>query len=120
MYEYTYRTESPIATALSIAFCLLEILAVWKMYQKMGKEGWESIIPFYCNYVLFEELYGNGWKFLTLLIPFYNIYVAIKLQFDLAKGFGQSTGFGFGLLFLSPIFYCILGFDNEIDWIGLY
>jgi hypothetical protein len=32
--------------------------------------------------------------------------------FDLAKVFGKSTGFGFGLLFLSVIFMAILAFGD--------
>ena len=56
---------------------------------------------------------GNGWKFLLVLIPIYGIYLAIVAMFKLAKSFGKGVGFGFGLLFLSPIFLLILAFDNS-------
>ena len=39
------------------------------------------------------------------------------LYFKLAKAFGQGVGFGFGLLFLNPIFVAILGFGNA-EYIG--
>ena len=97
---------------LSFIILIITLIANWILFQKMGREGWESIIPFYNQYVLFEELYGNGWKFLLLLIPFYNIYVCIKLNIDLAHGFHKSTGFGIGLLFLSFIFLSILAFSS--------
>jgi hypothetical protein len=87
-------------------------VAYWRVYQKMGREGWEGIIPFYNSYVLFEELYGNGWKFLLLLIPFYNIYVVFKCSIDLADSFHKSAGFGVGLALLAPIFWCILAFSD--------
>ena len=51
--------------------------------------------------------------FLLLLIPFVNIVVGIKLLFDLSKVFGKGVGFGFGLLFLQPIFMLILAFDHS-------
>jgi hypothetical protein len=30
-----------------------------------------------------------------------------------AQAFGKGTGFGLGLAFLGPIFYCILGFGDD-------
>lgn len=81
----------------------------------MGRKGWESIIPFYSTYVLFEELYGNGWKFLLLLVPIFNIYVIVKVLIDLAHKFNQSTAFGWGLVLLFPAFMCIMAFSNDIQ-----
>ncbi len=97
---------------ISFAFTVLSIIGMWRVFQKMGKPGWASIVPFYNIYTLFDALYGNGWKFLLLLIPFYNIYLMIKLYLDLAHEFGESTGFAIGLIFLSPIFMMILGFGS--------
>ena len=86
----------------------------WRMFQKMGRKGWEGIIPFYDLYVLFEELYGNGWKMLLFLVPFYNIYLAVKFNIDLAHIFHAGTGFGWGLLFLPYVFYPLLGFGSYV------
>ncbi len=97
-------------------FTLAEIVGNWQTFKKMGREGWESIVPFYNTYVLFETLYGNGWQFLTLLIPFYGIYVYFKLWIDVAAGFNKSTGFGIGLALLQPIFICLVGFSSEYVW----
>ena len=55
---------------------------------------------------------GNGIKFLLLLIPIVNIVIAIKTNIKLAKAFGKDTGFAIGLIFLTPIFYAILGFGD--------
>ena len=97
-------------------FTLAEIVGNWQTFKKMGREGWESIVPFYNTYVLFETLYGNGWQFLTLLIPFYGIYVYFKLWIDVAAGFNKSTGFGIGLALLQPVFICLVGFSSEYVW----
>ena len=99
----------------SLLVLVVTYVARYFIYKKMGREGWEGIIPLYNSYVMFEELYGNGWKFLLLLIPLFNIYVACKLFIDLAHKFNQSTGFGVGLIFLNTIFECILAFSNDIQ-----
>lgn len=83
------------------------------IFKKMGRQGWEGIVPIYNTYVLCQELYGNGWKFLLLLIPIYNIYFVIKMNIDWAKAFNQGVGFGIGLLLLPFIFQLILAFGGD-------
>ncbi len=43
-----------------ISLIIFEIIAFWKFYQKCGRKGWESIIPFYSNLVL-TEIAGLNW-----------------------------------------------------------
>ena len=86
---------------LELIATILSLVGSWMVYKKMGRQGWEGIVPIYNTYVLCQELYGNGWKFLLLLIPFYNIYFGIKMMIDLAKAFNLGAGFGIGLLLLS-------------------
>lgn len=70
---------------LEIIGAILSMVGSWMIFKKMGRQGWEGIVPIYSTYVLCKVLYGNGWKFLLLLIPFYNIYFAIKMMVDLAR-----------------------------------
>lgn len=96
-----------------LAIAIVLLIAEWKVFKKAGKPGWAALIPFYNLYTLFDIVYpGNGIKFLFLLIPFYNIYVYIKLYIDLAKAYGYGGVFAVGLIFLSPIFMCIMGFGG--------
>ncbi len=99
---------------LSTLLFLLDLVALWVIFKKMGHEGWEGIVPFYNLYILFEEFYGNGWKVLLLLIPIYNIYLIISLFIKMAHAFGQSSGFGVGLALLSPIFMPVLAFGDYV------
>lgn len=94
------------------AFIIVSIVAMWEVYSKAGRPGWAAIVPFYSEYVLFDVVYGNGLKFLLLLVPLYNIYLGIKVKLDLAKAFGKSAGFGVGLIFLSPVFLSMLAFGD--------
>ena len=45
---------------VSIALGVLEIVARWFTYKKMGVPGWKSIIPFYNDYVLADKVSDDG------------------------------------------------------------
>lgn len=95
-----------------LLFCAFSIFCMWKLFTKADKPGWACIVPIYNAYTEFDIVYGKGWKFLLLLIPIVNFVFAIKFMFDLAKVYGKGVGFGFGLLFLSPIFLAILALGD--------
>lgn len=96
-----------------IAFWVVAIIALWKMYEKAGKPGWAVLVPFYNEYVLFEIAGYDGWMFLLLLVPFVNIVFYFLLGINIAKKFGRSTAFGVFLLVLFPIGYLMLGFNKD-------
>lgn len=100
-----------------LAFLVLTLIGLWKVFTKAGKPGWACLIPFYSQYCQFEMAWGNGWLFLLTLIPCVNVVVMIIYSIKLAKAFGQGTAFGLGLFFLSPIFTLILGF-GKAQYIG--
>ena len=97
---------------VSLLVFVVGLAANWRIFQKMGRQGWEGVIPVYNTYLQFEILYGKGAKMFLMLIPFYGLYIAVKFYIDLAHAFNQSTGFGWGLTLLNPVFGCILGFGN--------
>ena len=97
----------------ALVIMVIMIIGMWKVFEKAGREGWKSLIPFYNMYVLTEISGQNGWLFLLCLIPgvgslIWSIMVSIKL----APAFGKETAFAVGLILLAPIFYMILGFGN--------
>jgi len=94
------------------AIAILEIAAMWKIYEKAGKPGWAAIIPIYNIWVLLEISGKPGWWIILMLIPIVNIIVAIVVIFGLAKNFGKGGLFALGLLLLGAIFYPILGFGD--------
>lgn len=114
--DYGYGASAVLGTMVGVysVVWLAMIVGMWKVFTKAGKPGWAAIIPFYNTYTLFDMVYGDGWKFLFLLVPFYRIYIRIKLYIDLASAFGKSGGFAVGLIFLNPIFMCILGFGPAV------
>lgn len=112
MYDEAFVGLGAGMIVFYLAFIAFAIVVQWKVFEKAGKPGWGCIIPIY-NTILMMEIAGRpGWWFLLLFIPIVNVVISIMVVFDIAKAFGQGVGFGFGLLFLSVIFYAILAFGD--------
>lgn len=110
--DYLSGGLSVIVSIFSFIFVIISLIAMWKVFVKAGQPGWAVLIPIYNVYVLLEIVGRPWWWLLLLIIPGVNFIIAIILTFDLAASFGKSTGFGFGLLFLSFIFTLILAFGD--------
>lgn len=114
-YGYQPQTTSIFTGALLMPMLIgiVVIIAVWKLFTKAGRPGWNAIIPFYNFYVLIE-IAGLPIKyFIFLFIPFLNIYAMFKVYIEVAHKFGKSTAFGVGMIFFSYIFIPILAFGNS-------
>ena len=95
-----------------LAFMVFMIAAMWKVYTKAGKPGWAVLIPIYNIIVLLEIVGKPTWWIILLLIPIVNFVILIWVTNLLSLSFGKDTGFTLGLIFLSIIFYPILGFGS--------
>ena len=95
-----------------VVFIIL-LAAGWRIFEKADKPGWAVIIPFY-NVIVLLEIVGKPWWWLLLMIfvPLGNLIWGIWTMNLLSKSFGKNEGFTIGLIFLSFIFYPILGFGN--------
>lgn len=101
-----------VGALLGLAFGLIALIAMWKVFTKAGKPGWAVIIPIYNLYILLQIVGRPGWWLLMFLIPGVNVIFLFIVAFDLAKSFGKGAGFGLGLIFLNLIFILILGFGS--------
>ncbi|MCW3467707.1 DUF5684 domain-containing protein [Chitinophaga nivalis] len=105
-----------------ICFALLcsifSLICWWKIFQKAGYRGWESIIPIYGALILLRIIGKPWWWLLLYLIPGVNIIFGIWTLNLLSLSFGQGTGFTLGLVFLGFIFAAILAFDRNIIYKG--
>lgn len=108
-----------------LALFIFIIVANWKMFQKAGKPGWASIVPFY-NMIVLLEIIGYKWYYIFLffasMIPIVGqiivILFTITYSIKLAKSFGQEVGFGIGLWLVNPVFVGIIAFNKEIKYVG--
>ena len=97
---------------ISLAFIVLMIASMWRVFTKAGQPGWASIVPIY-NIVVLLKITGKPvWWIVGLLIPLVNFVVMILLCIALAKAFGKGGGFAVGLILLSFVFIPMLAFSD--------
>jgi hypothetical protein len=99
-----------------VAYVLIEIVGMWKVFEKAGQPGWGAIIPFYNLYLLCKIAGRPGWWWALGLIPFVGgliwFVLSLLVSLDIATRFGKGGGFGVGLWLLGFVFYPILGFGS--------
>lgn len=112
-YMLPYMFSSFFIELLFITYILV-FTGMWYMFEKAGKPGWGSIIPIY-NLVLMTEIAKKPtWWIAMFFIPIANIVFMVMLMDGLSKSFSKETGFTVGLVLLSPVFMCILGYGDAV------
>ena len=129
--DYSYNSSvsgggAAVLSLLMLAFYVLVVIGLWKTFVKAGHPGWAAIIPFYNIYILVKIAGRPTWWFWVILagsllgwIPIVGWILLIAiwvmwllLSLDVAKNFGQGTGFGILLWLFSGILFLVLGFGN--------
>ena len=100
-------------TIVYLAVVVLVFVALWHIVAKAGRPGWEGIIPIYNYYVILKIVGRPGWWLILYFIPVVNIVIGIIVLYELSKSYGKGGGFTVGLIFLSFIFFPILGFGDS-------
>ena len=114
-----------IIMIIAIAAGILQIVAMWKLFNKAGKPGWASIVPVYNIIVLFEII-GYKWYYIFLFllgwVPIVGqlalVVFSIHYNVKLSKAFGKDIGYGIGLAFLPVVFMPIFAFSKNINYVG--
>lgn len=102
-----------IVMVISLVVSVVTIIAMWKLFTKAGEEGWKSLIPIYNGYMLFNIIYGQGWKYFLMMIPVLNSVVSIAYLIRMAQVYGKGIGFGILNVLFTPITMCILAFGDS-------
>lgn len=106
-------TVSTTTSLLILAFVLLVIISIWRVYERAGEPGWAVLIPIYNMYVLTKVARVSGWWVVAMFIPLVNIIALLVVSIGVASRFDRGAGFGIGLAFLPMIFYPILAWGDE-------
>ncbi len=121
---YAQENQTTGTSFTEFAIYVATVVGMWKMFEKAGEPGWPAIIPFYNYYKLCEVAMGNPWYWLRLLVfvvPVVGWIAGFYFMFQICKAtalaYGRPEGYAWGLLFLSPVFFCILGF-GDTDYYG--
>jgi hypothetical protein len=97
---------------IGLVVALVMVASMWKIFTKAGEAGWMSLVPI-LNLLILLKITGKPviW-ILFMCIPLVNMVFAFLLAVELAKVFGQGTGFALGMLFVPFVFYPMLGFGS--------
>lgn len=113
---FNFQSVISVLTSISpVIYGLIAIIyffSLWIIFKKMGRPGWESVVPVYRWYIVCYLLYGNGWKFLFFFVPIYNIYFIFKYIVDFVHAFHKGTGFVLGVILVSIFFIPYLAFSD--------
>lgn len=121
------------APAIAVIGFALEVIAGWRIFQKMGKPGWHSVIPLLHVYDRYDAVWEGVWGVVLLLLiggvavfgslPGMSLWAdiltvaaaileLISLQ-KLSKSFARGHLFTLGLILLRPVFLLILALDES-------
>lgn len=104
----------PAAFIVLLAFVLVMIVSVWKIFTKAAQPGWASIIPIYNWIVMLKIVKKPTWWVILAFVPFINLIFACIVTYQLAKTFGKGIGYALGLLILPFVFYPMLAFGKAV------
>ncbi len=128
-----------IILAIIIAFSVMTIVGLWKMFRKANEEGWKAIIPIYNIIVLCKLVGVTPWWLLIAFVlsamtvfPIVGsvlsfagyaaaIYFTVILGISTARSYGKSDAYGIGFIFniTSPIFYLMTGVSKTANYVGV-
>lgn len=103
-----------------LAIAIIGVAGQWKTFEKANQPGWACIIPIYNIYIMTKIGGKPSYWVLLMLIPVANFIFAVWLINMISKSFGKDEGFTIGLLLLGIVFWPILGFSNDIKYLGPY
>ena len=97
---------------LTLLFTLLTVAGLWGVFEKAGEKGWKLLIPFYNLYVWLKIIRKPLWWYIFLLVPFINVFVILLMIVEILNCFGKRSLGAQALGVLFPFFYLPwLGFD---------
>lgn len=103
---------SVVGFGVIIAISVFYIACLWRIFTKAGEPGWHALVPILNTYTLIKVAGRPGWWVVLTFLPCIGFVVMVIVYLDLAGQFGKGSGFGIGLVFLSPIFLPILAFGR--------
>ncbi len=78
----------------------LPTVFLWVQFKNAGRQGWETLIPFYNLYVFLKIIKKPMWWYALLLFPFLNVFMYMLMLVEMAKCFEK---YGLGEQFLSVV-----------------
>jgi signal peptidase I len=106
-------------TTFIVLFYIAAQAGLWKLFEKAGRPGWESVIPFYREYQITRLTGRPAWWVALLLVPIINLFVGIGLYIDFVKSFGKRSFLDqAGTIILPFVVFPLWGFDPKVAFWG--
>lgn len=128
-----------VILAAVFAFYVLLVIALWKIFKKMGEPGWKAITPFYNIYIQFKHTWKTSyfWAYLILgfaagvcasisgngeggilstvgsLLSIISVVILCIDTYYLYKSFGHGIGWFIASIFVGNIMLLVLGFGSS-------
>lgn len=99
---------------MTVVFWVLGIVGRWKVFEKAGKEGWKSLIPFYSGYCMYDISMARGWLYFLTFIPLVGLVVSVIQAVNLARAFGCGTVMAILLFVFQDLMLIPLGFGGYV------
>ena len=103
----------------SIIYYLAAHIGLYKIFEKMGEDGWKALIPLYGTY-LAVKMVKKSWVWtITYYVPFLGFVVWMGIIVELMKLLGKTS---FKEHFLGVVFAGVylpyIGFKEDVKFIG--
>ncbi|MCB2207869.1 MAG: S26 family signal peptidase [Bacteroidetes bacterium] len=98
---------------LPLSFTIPTIFA-WLLFDKAGKHGWQTLIPFYNLYIFLKIIKKPMWWYALLLVPFLNVFMYMLMLVELVKCFNKFKLWEQFVAVVLPFIYLpYLGFKSD-------
>ncbi len=98
-----------------LAAVVVGTAGIWATFEKAGVSGSNAVAPHLFTFAMIQMAGLRHWKIprLALLLGPFLPFLMCYVPFCIARRFGRSRLFGFGLLFFPFVFFPILGFGTS-------
>ena len=99
---------------IPLSFTIPAIFA-YQLFEKSGKPGWNTLVPFYNLYIWLQIIKKPLWWYIFLLIPFINVFVFMLMIVEMLKCYGKFGLIQQGVGAIFPFLYLpYLGFKANV------
>ncbi len=113
--------EISISTFVILAslYFLATHIALYKIFEKLGMDGWKALVPFYSTYLVVKAINKSIWWTIIYYIPFLGFVVWMGIIVELMKLFGKTkfTEHFLGVVF-AGIYLPYIAFKDDFTFIG--
>jgi signal peptidase I len=100
---------------LSIIYFVTAHFGLYKIFEKLGIEGWKALVPFYSTWIIIKKIDKSIWWFIFYYIPFVGFVVWMGIIVELMKMLGKfSLKEHFLAVVFAPVYLAKVGMDPNI------